>query len=875
MRTLLSFGLMAALICLAEAVIASSIARGSRRSRTPAANTVVYFSKGGIRSPAAARNPVTGAIGKQNVELLRFVTAYRTGIEAMVDMTPYTPLLKAAVAADNLTMYTFIDTWVSNNTEQDILYMNNVTGQCYLKSMSQGNGWSLSASLLFWPRAWSQTASKHPRESVNIASGHYGGKYPIGRVGIHKANVTSNGSAVFLDKPIDFSTVKAAMVYDMPAHAAPLASLIGYVSQRVEVYTRAGNTEGVKSVMQDAFETMLWQAVGIVTVTSVDNETHTVQGKYNGSLFDWKPEMPVFFASSDVYSDHEVDTGRWLNVTLPLDPVGKILVADGENVTVWVKYHCLPGNWTKGLPKLLVPESPEAEPKIRKILERAKKIGIARAVSEREHEVETGDPMLLLEPSSPEEEAMSVDQNPWLLEPIREPNETSLISPSLVGRVNLEAGSAASDAGEIDIRQQLLLNHPIQQALNISAGKIVTVVTQERHGRLFEKNFDLNLEFGDRVLLQLAVTGHGWAETAEQCGEYCHAVYRLRLNGKSVANVTQFRNDCKDNPINGSVQYGTWDESRNGWCPGTVVPGLFMDMTDHVQKGSNTMIMDLVVWSNASGRYLPYTDYAGFVFDDLASLSVGLSAMIYNGSSVEAIRNQDRSFTAAEKALREGCSDFARLNPPDFVPEPIADEVLLQVGSRAVISKKHNSAVAGHHHSRRVSAKHVNYGSLRKPRFEGRQFHYSRMPVDLPVASFVESSPPERKLRTMARAEAPASGVAAREASIHLHQRRASARIGAQAEVDHIPPRFDFEQRAPWYLYNETFEGPIDVTHVPIFENKLMQARNRDVDVHIDPASVPQDWEHVALHFHLHKPDDLDYDHWDRVGSVGLRFVTA
>ena len=163
--------------------------------------------------------------------------------------------------------------------------------------------------------------------------------------------------------------------------------------------------------------------------------------------------------------------------------------------------------------------------------------------------------------------------------------------------------------------------------------------------------------------MQMAITGHGWAETTDQCGEYCHAVYVVAINGRSAANVTQFRDDCKVNPINGSLQHGTWEHGRNGWCPGSVEPGLYVDLTQWLKEGPNRISLNLLVWSNATGSYLPYTDYGGFAMDDQVSLTMGLSLFMYDPAASAAIREQTRAFTAAEMALRNGRSDPGALRP--------------------------------------------------------------------------------------------------------------------------------------------------------------------------------------------------------------------
>jgi len=87
--------------------------------------------------------------------------------------------------------------------------------------------------------------------------------------------------------------------------------------------------------------------------------------------------------------------------------------------------------------------------------------------------------------------------------------------------------------------------------------------------------------------------------------------------------------------------------------------------------------------------------------------------------------------------------------------------------------------------------------------------------------------------------------------------------------------RFDFEARAPWYLYNTTAEGPPGAAHgattVRIFEGELMQGAKRKVQAQIVPSAVPVAWGQVALRLRLAKPPgDLEYDHWDREASIGL-----
>jgi len=128
--------------------------------------------------------------------------------------------------------------------------------------------------------------------------------------------------------------------------------------------------------------------------------------------------------------------------------------------------------------------------------------------------------------------------------------------------------------------------------------------------------------------------------------------------------VTQWRPDCDSNPI-GPNEHGTWDEHRNGWCPGSVEPGVFIDATDFLKSASkHSLELDVTVWSNLTHQYGPYTDYGGYVNNDKAVFAVASNIFIYGKDAVAAARKKSKSFTKAEAALRHGCSDPEALKPP-------------------------------------------------------------------------------------------------------------------------------------------------------------------------------------------------------------------
>merc|ERR1719316_509298 len=223
--------------------------------------------------------------------------------------------------------------------------------------------------------------------------------------------------------------------------------------------------------------------------------------------------------------------------------------------------------------------------------------------------------------------------------------------------------------------------HPIlQQIFEIAgaadrreaeAGK-VCVVAQRKHGQVFRKKFTLPMrEDGDRVLASIAVTGHGWEYTQDQCGEYCDIMYQLKFNNDQAINITQWRGDCKDNP-HGANQSGTWDESRNGWCPGTVEPGAMVDVTKHLTKpdefgeyklNEQTVTLDVLVYSSETGQYEPYSNIRGWIFGDNSILKIALSLHVYPKQAYLNAMNRFARCSQADQAFHHADKVFGDETP--------------------------------------------------------------------------------------------------------------------------------------------------------------------------------------------------------------------
>jgi len=721
------------------------------------------------------------AVNETAAELLRFVTAYRAGLEALVDITPYSPLLASAVDADGeIHFYAFIDTWVGNGSGTDMVYINNVTGQCVAERHSYGNGWSLTLDLVLWPERGA--VDIRPKKSVTLATGYFGGRFPLGVVDVHEGHIL-DGQVVELSAPADLSAAAAPpQIYACPGgpEEAMRAALLGFAAQQADrIERKPGSPEERDAAKQELEDELVEMLVTphlqeVKVITTFDHNRSVLAG-YNASLMNASAGMPVFFQNADVYTDQEMYEGLWWNLTYPFKPIGRVLNVSDETLMLQLDGPCLPSAATKSLPKLLIPAGPSVLSEAKSLIGSAVWHGhlsaTLAALHRRRQDDELVEP-LLLEPSGGWSRWESATELHAQLPDRGSALERLLGPPIVLGRASLQVETGGASVQALQLQQR----SPSNEASSSRA----CVVVQRRQGHLFARQFELPSACdGDRVVLQLSVTGHGWSMTTDQCGEYCHVVYRLILNGQSIGNVTQFRDDCDSNPINGSVQHGTWWESRNGWCPGSVEPGFFLDVSKWSSSGQNKLEFDVVVWSNHTQRYEAYTDFSGFALGDQASLTVGFSLFTYGSESVKAILQQEHAYTAAEAALRDGSSSPQSLAGPLVVEDEMSGRGGLEAASRVA------------------------------------------------------------KLREEAR-----------------------------------NVRYDFEARAPWYLFNETVEGSPGVeagaARIRIFDSALVQGATRTVTASISRSAFSERWGQAALQLRLSRPDGLEFDHWDRQASVGL-----
>jgi len=101
-----------------------------------------------------------------------------------------------------------------------------------------------------------------------------------------------------------------------------------------------------------------------------------------------------------------------------------------------------------------------------------------------------------------------------------------------------------------------------------------------------------------RVEAHLTATGHAFENTGN-CAEFCVLRQDVFVNG-TRRSVLPWRTDCEYNPVRD--QQGTWLYDRNGWCPGAIVIGDRIDISDLVTPGE-TNIIDFDIRTQDGSEY--------------------------------------------------------------------------------------------------------------------------------------------------------------------------------------------------------------------------------------------------------------------------------
>ncbi len=158
------------------------------------------------------------------------------------------------------------------------------------------------------------------------------------------------------------------------------------------------------------------------------------------------------------------------------------------------------------------------------------------------------------------------------------------------------------------------------QIIPIWGYKNITVGQQEEGSQVGDQIEDFSFfvpSTAQKVEVHVKTTGHSFGNT-HNCAEFCKMRNDVIINDE-LFSLYPWREDCPVNPV--SPQYGTWEYERNGWCPGAVVVGDILDITDNIITGEDNvfdydiLLQNGVVYNNLSPvDLLPYTIVSAHIY---------------------------------------------------------------------------------------------------------------------------------------------------------------------------------------------------------------------------------------------------------------------
>ena len=113
-----------------------------------------------------------------------------------------------------------------------------------------------------------------------------------------------------------------------------------------------------------------------------------------------------------------------------------------------------------------------------------------------------------------------------------------------------------------------------------------------------EKTFTLQPNESE-LKLRTTLTGHGFGNDANNCGEFCYNTHSINVNGSPTFSW-EIMHDCDKNPL--FPQGGTWIYARAGWCPGMEGKTEEFELTPFVQN--NQVSAEYNITTDPYGNYV-------------------------------------------------------------------------------------------------------------------------------------------------------------------------------------------------------------------------------------------------------------------------------
>lgn len=815
------------------------------------------------------------------VEMLRFVTPFKQNLEAFVDVTPYSPLLRAAADTYNqLTVYSFIDTWVGNNSKVTVYDINPEQQTCTqhedMRPSVFGNGWELYADLVFFTKP--ETVDTRPRASLTLGAGTFS-MYHVGGIETHEGEMT-HLQKVKPTKPFSLTGVQEIEVYDCPRGTRDLkgdVNLLSLAKRAIELGL-SHQTDELKRLAHDFRVSRVEERC--VQVEVVEQQESALAHAGQRAPTDEERTIKARVFDLDQKNVHlEVD----MPVYLPADrmemegdathkSVGKLKTVNKDGtVDISLTVPCALATATR----LLVPKNNQVVKEAAKLAEQIMNIGhgdhavVSMIQGIDQANRSRGPPGL-----QPEEieglavelhaQELAADKITWMPEMIAARKNGSKVVPMIpIGRIDLSNLPELPE--ELRLQAAAPLENTTENTKLVQLGsheshetppRRVCLVSRQVSGPFLERSFSPpEVKVGEVALMQLSITGHGWDGSTQECGEFCEMHYTISFGGKVFKTLTFWRNDCSSNPD--SDQYGTWQFPRNGWCPGSVEPGIYVDMTEALKEaGPGDMKFGISVKVKSStGEFTDYTDFAQIMGHDPAFLFIGLTIFIYDAEAVIAVRAQTHAYSDAELAIRQGSSDPSKIIEEHGQPQQQEPQTHARQGGTAGAADGSDGG---------------------KVFFQGNQWY----PLKQEVRSLLEEAAKETRVAPSPAPEAAESTVSTSsvtEAWIVQHTESAgdtsvstSDSWTKEATVSSIATT---QNGGGGGSSDRGDDRPIVIVPLLGAKGLLFQgtAEGRLHRTPVEKKALPADWMQVGLHLRLGRPHgDLRRDHYDRVASIGL-----
>lgn len=565
---------------------------------------------------------------ENSVELLRYITPYMQNMDVLVDVSHHqTDLLRARGGVSFLeggtnpiAFYSMIDTWVGQ-APHAFLLQNGTGGSCqsYMNPEPGPNGFSIKADIL----AWENKQSEHGRvkEVTNVFSpAPFGRTLEIGQVRAFTGKLKkNNATAAFLEFESDA---------DADADSE-LDSFDVYKCSDVEELKSAlarsggGRQAGVPAWLQqyslvekDSSEARIVDRSECGperdVVEVVDHDQRLMKVRLDkDDLESWEGK-DVYVQKKTFAQRNGSSYGGYDNLRdVPLRPAGKVvkLEQDPPRAIVKVTDGCFPekasandGHTDLSAWRAMVPNERGAATKTMSLSQMS--LGHARISGKSASRI------------------VETLGRKYFFDANEGKDFTSL----------LEKGAA----GEEDTTRVCTLA-PVRAQIGARTVDLGAPVAQN-----------------ERVYAQITTSGHGWEQTDDQCGEFCKVTYRAKFNGKEAPAFTPWRDDCGSNPYH--EQQGTWPGSRNGWCPGSVATGHWIDVTDLVKEGGKVKVQ---FDASVAGHDL-YANVHGFVHNDHAMAQTSLNLFRYEvGAPKAKFARSEQPESFIERNARVGKSFVA------------------------------------------------------------------------------------------------------------------------------------------------------------------------------------------------------------------------